>query len=88
MEDNKFSLYFYTCVGALGLILLTVTIIKYYETIEFSTGYLLPFFGFILTFSYINYLENKAAGVSKKVIWIRSITKIILLLLISKVIFF
>lgn len=86
-EDNKFTLYFHTFVGALGLILLTVTIIKYYETIEVSSGYLLPFFGFIFTFSYINYLENKA-GVSKKVIWIRSISSIVILLLISKVLFF
>lgn len=69
-EGNKFTLYFHTCVGALGLILLTVTIIKYYEAIEVSSDYLLPFFGFILTFSYINYLENKA-GVSKKVIRIK-----------------
>lgn len=86
-EENKFTLYFYTCVGSLGLILLMVTIIKYYETIEFSSGYLIPLFGFILTFSYINYLESKV-GVSKKVIWIRSITTIIILLLISKVLFF
>jgi hypothetical protein len=86
-EDNKFTLYFHTFVGALGLILLTVTILKYYETIEVSSGYLLPFFGFILTFSYINYLEKKA-GVSKKVIWIRSISSIVILLLISKVLFF
>ena len=64
-EEKKFTLYFYTCVGSLGLILLMVTIIKYYETIEFSSGYLIPFFGFILTFSYINYLESKV-GVSKK----------------------
>lgn len=87
MQDNKFALYFYTCVGALGLILLTVTIIKYYETLEVSSGYLIPFFGFILTFYYINYLERKA-GISKKVIWIRAITTIIVILLISKVIFF
>lgn len=85
-EGSKFTLYFYMCAGSIGLVLLIVTIIKYYETIEVSSGYLLPFFGFILTFSYINYLENRA-GVSNKVIWIRSISSIIILLLILKVLF-
>lgn len=86
-ETNKFALYFYAYTGALGLVLLIVTIIKYYETVEFSSSYLLPFFGFILTFSYINYLEGRA-GISKKIIWIKSISSIIMLLLISKVLFY
>ena len=75
------------CVGALGLILMIVTIIRYYETIQGSTGYLLPFFGYALTLFYINYLERKA-GVGKQAMWIRSITTIIILLLISKVLFY
>ena len=68
-ENNKFALYFHAYAGALGLVLLIVTIIKYYEAVEFSSSYLLPFFGFILTVSYINYLESRA-GISKKIIWI------------------
>ncbi|MER2078578.1 hypothetical protein [Psychrobacillus psychrotolerans] len=86
-ETNKFALYFYAYAGALGLVFLIVTILNYYKTTEFSSNYLLPFWGFILTFSYINYLESRA-GISKKIIWIKSISSIIMLLLISKVLFY
>jgi len=40
-ETNKFALYFYAYVGALGLVLLIVTILNYYKTTEFSSNYLL-----------------------------------------------
>ena len=64
-ENNKFALYFYAYAGALGLVLLIVTILNYYKTTEFSSNYLLPFWGFILTFSYINYLEVEQALVKR-----------------------
>ena len=58
-------------------------LVKEYDTV----GYAIIFFGFILTISYINYLEKKE-GISKKMTWIRVIVSLILFFSFSYFLYF
>ena len=85
MEDNeKGILYINMIIGTLGLIMVGTGLLKYYDTVGGMASYAL--LGFPLTMIYLHYLEGKA-GISKKILWIRSILAILLLIIIS-IIFF
>ncbi|MCG7344677.1 hypothetical protein MHZ92_11050 [Sporosarcina sp. ACRSL] len=80
MEENeKGILYVQMFIGTLGLIIVGVGLLKYYETVG-SVG-VLALLGYPLTMMYLHYLEGKA-GISNRLLWIRSILAILLLILI------
>lgn len=80
LEDNdRGTLYFKMSIGTLGLIIIVVGLFKYIETVGGDSIYAL--IGFPLTMIYLNYLEEKA-GISKKILWIKSIIAISLLFII------
>ncbi|WP_223702487.1 hypothetical protein [Sutcliffiella deserti] len=82
MEKNEQGLlYINMFIGTLGLILIIVGAIKYYEVVGNSTYFIL-FSGFILTMIYMNFLEKKA-GISNRIIWTRSLLAILTLIIIS-----
>ncbi len=64
-------------LGTIGTILIALAATRYLVKVSDYNGYLIIFFGFILTISYINYLEKKA-GISKKLTWIRGIVSAII----------
>ncbi|QOY36610.1 hypothetical protein AWH56_002730 [Anaerobacillus isosaccharinicus] len=79
MEKNdKGILYINLVIGILGPNLIVLGILKYFEAVG-GTGYLTPFLGFAITMIYLNYLERRA-GISKKIIWTKSIISIVTLL--------
>ena len=81
MEDNdRGTLYFKMSIGTLGLIIIVVGLFKYVESLDGGSSYYL-LLGFPLTMIYLNYLEEKA-GISKKILWIKSIIAISLLFII------
>lgn len=67
-------------IGTLGFIIIGVGLLKYNETVG-GTGSSFALLGFPLTMIYLNYLEGKA-GISKKILWIKSIISIFLLFII------
>jgi hypothetical protein len=67
-------------IGILGPILIAVGILRYFEDVG-GIDYFTPFIGFILTMMYLSYLEGKA-GISKRIIWIKSIISIATLFII------
>jgi hypothetical protein len=77
LKDNKQVLYSYMILGTIGTILIALSAMRYLAKVNDYNGYLIIFLGFILTISYINYLEKKA-GISKKLTWIRAIVSVIL----------
>ena len=80
MEDSdKGILFINMFIGTLGLIIIGTGLLKYYETVGGTASFAL--LGFPLTMIYLHYLESKA-GLSKKILWIRSIIAILLLILI------
>ncbi|WP_391122465.1 hypothetical protein [Psychrobacillus sp. L3] len=79
-ENNKGILYLHMFIGTLGLIIIAVGLLKYYETVG-GTGSSFALIGFPLTMIYMNYLEGKA-GISKKILWIQSIIAIFSLFII------
>ncbi|MBO0589533.1 MULTISPECIES: hypothetical protein [unclassified Sporosarcina] len=80
-ENDKGILYINMFIGTLGLIIIIVGLLKYYETVG-GIGSSFALLGFPLTMIYMNYLEGKA-GISKKILWIKSIIAIFLLFIIS-----
>ncbi|KQL34439.1 hypothetical protein [Psychrobacillus sp. FJAT-21963] len=64
-ENNKGILYLNMSIGTLGLILIVVGLLKYYETVG-GMGSAFALLGFPVTMIYLNYLEGKA-GISKKI---------------------
>lgn len=78
-ENDRGTLYFNMSIGTLGLLIIVVGLFKYVETVGGDSLYVL--LGFPLTMIYLNYLEGKA-GISKKILWIKSIIAISLLFII------
>ncbi|MCZ8541897.1 hypothetical protein MKY29_11395 [Psychrobacillus sp. FSL K6-2365] len=78
-ENDRGTLYFNMSIGTLGLLIIAVGLFKYVETVGGDSSYTL--LGFPLTMIYLNYLEGKA-GISKKILWIKSIIAISLLIII------
>ncbi|MEK4245888.1 hypothetical protein MKZ20_11140 [Psychrobacillus sp. FSL K6-2684] len=78
-ENDRGTLYFNMSIGTLGLLIIVVGLYKYVETVGGDSSYAL--LGFPLTMIYLNYLEGKA-GISKKILWIKSIIAISLLFII------
>lgn len=76
--NNRGTLNFYMSLGTLGLLIIVVGLFKFVETFGGDSIYVL--LGFPLTMSYLNYLEG--AGISKKVLWIKSILALSLLVMI------
>ncbi|WP_211748183.1 hypothetical protein [Paenibacillus sp. Marseille-Q4541] len=86
MKENKQALYFNMILGTIGNILIALVTMRYLVKEYDVIGYAITLFGFVLTTSYISYLEKKA-GISKKFTWIRTIIAT-LSLLISALYFF
>ncbi|EKN67031.1 hypothetical protein BABA_13392 [Neobacillus bataviensis LMG 21833] len=87
MKENKQALYFNMILGTIGTILIALSAVRY-QTKEYNyIGYVMIFFGFALTISYINYLEKKS-GISKKMTWIRFIVSFILFISFSYFLYF
>lgn len=86
LKENKQTLYFYMTLGTIGTVLILLAAMKYMIKENDYIGYINIFFGFLLTISYINYLE-KRAGISKKLTWIRVIVSMILFLSFSYFLF-
>ncbi len=78
-ENDRGTLYFNMSIGTLGLLIIVVGLFKYVETVGGGSSFAL--LGFPLTMIYLNYLEGKA-GISKKILWIKSIIAISLLFII------
>jgi len=78
-ENDNGTLYFNMSIGTLGLLIILVGLFKYVETVGGNASFTL--LGFPLTMIYLNYLEKKA-GISKKILWIKSILAISLLFII------
>lgn len=83
-EKDRGTLYFNMAIGTLGLLVILVGLFKYVETVGGNSSFALV--GFPLTMIYLNYLEGKA-GISKKILWIKSIIAISLLIIIYIFIF-
>lgn len=81
LKENIQVSYLNMILGIIGNILIASVTMRYLVKEYDVIGYAITLFGFILTTSYISYLEKKA-GISKKFIWIRTIT-VLLSLLIS-----
>ncbi|WP_419962387.1 hypothetical protein [Psychrobacillus sp. BM2] len=79
-ENDRGTLYFNMSIGTLGLLIIVVGLFKYVETVGGDSLYVL--LGFPLTMIYLNYLEGKA-GISKRILWIKSIIAISLLFKIN-----
>lgn len=80
MEKNeKGILYVQIFIGTVGLIIIGVGLLKYYETVGGKAVFTL--LGYPLLMMYLHYLEGKA-GISNRLLWIRSILAILLLFLI------
>jgi len=71
----------------IGTILIALGIIGYLVKLNEPKGYLMIFFGFLLTINYINYIEKKA-GISKKIIWIRNSVYMVLVFSLSYFLYF
>ncbi|NME06706.1 hypothetical protein [Psychrobacillus sp. BL-248-WT-3] len=83
-EKDRGTLYFNMAIGTLGLLVILVGLLKYVETVGGNASFALV--GFPLTMIYLNYLEGKA-GISKKILWIKSFIAISLLIIIYIFIF-
>ncbi|WP_454190909.1 hypothetical protein [Paenibacillus sp. Marseille-Q7038] len=77
MRKDKGVIYFNVVLGTIGIILVGLGTFRYQLLNEDIEGQIISYIGFILTIAYINYLEQKA-GISKKVIWIKSVITIII----------
>ena len=76
LQENKFSLYFSMLLGAIGTVVILLFSTMYMVKEQNSFGYI-GTFGFLLVIIYINFLEERA-GISTKLIWIKSIVSMIL----------
>lgn len=88
LKENKHALYYYLILGTIGTVIVPLVTISYILKETDSTGYMniSPLLGFLLTITYINYLE-KRAGISKKLTTVRSIVSMILFLAITYYLF-
>lgn len=82
MKENKQALFFNMILGTIGTILIALAAMRYQAKENDYIGYTIIFWGFILTISYINYLE-KRAGINKKLTWIRAIVSLIIFFSLS-----
>ncbi|KMK74975.1 hypothetical protein [Alkalihalobacillus pseudalcaliphilus] len=81
MENNKKTgLYFYATVGTIGLLFILIGLARYLE-LSHDLSYLILSFGFILTMSYIHYLE-RLAGLSKGFVWGKAGISILMALIV------
>lgn len=78
MEENKI-LYFYVLLGVIGPVLVLLSAIKTNIIQDDLYGFFMLFFGFMMSLSYIDYLE-KRAKLSHKLVWFRRILSITLYL--------
>lgn len=78
-KKDRGILYFNMSIGTLGLLIILAGLFKYVEHVGGNSSFAL--LGFPLTMIYLNYLEGKA-GISKKILWIKSIIAISLLIII------
>ncbi len=72
-------------VGAIGTVMILIGALQFFE-MDNMDGFMTTLIGFLLTISYINYLESKA-GVGKRVIVIRIIFSIVLLTIVTLIFF-
>ena len=79
-ENDNRILYLNMSIGTLGLIIIGVEFAKYWGNIG-GTGPSLALLGFPLSMIYLYFLERKA-GISKKILRIRSIIAFLLTLII------
>lgn len=86
MEDNERGyLYLNISIGTLGLIIIALALLKFKETVP-GVESAFALLGYPLAMIYLHYLE-KRAGISKRVIWIRSFIAILLLLVLAFIFF-
>lgn len=69
-------------IGSIGMIMIGLGFVSYFTLIYDIQGYFLSVVGYALVNNYIYTLEKKA-GISKKLIWIKSILSILTLGIIS-----
>ncbi|WP_432360634.1 hypothetical protein [Sporosarcina sp. UB5] len=84
MENDKGILLINMIIGTLGLIIIGIGLLKYYESVGGTAFYALS--GFPLLMIYLHYLEGKAR-LSNKILWIRFII-VSLVLVIVYILFF
>ncbi len=87
IERKNQVLYFNMILGTIGTILIALAAMRNQVKENDYYGYAIIFFGFILTISYIKYLEKKAK-ISKKLTWIRVIVSVILFFSFSYFLYF
>jgi hypothetical protein len=80
MNENK-TIFINLLIGIIGPVLLLITVLKFILNGN-QSDFLISFLGFLLMITYINDLEKKA-GISKKFIWIRVSSSIILFLVLG-----
>ncbi|WP_078433681.1 hypothetical protein [Metabacillus halosaccharovorans] len=71
MNKDKIKMYIFLILGGIGLALVGLGGVMFIE-IDNMKGYLTVICGFLITISYIEFLERRA-GISKKIIWVRAI---------------
>ncbi|WP_285767474.1 hypothetical protein [Peribacillus sp. SI8-4] len=86
MKENKQALYMNMILGTIGPMIIALAALKYLAKGD-STGYINIFLGFILTISYISYLEKKA-GICKRLTVIRVSVTLVLLFLFTYFLYF
>ena len=86
MEDNERGyLYLNMSIGTLGLIIIAFALLKFNEVVPGMES-ALALLGYPFAMIYLHYLE-KRAGISTKVIWIRSFIAILLILVLGSILF-
>jgi hypothetical protein len=76
------ALYLNLVISIAGPVLILLTVLKTNMIQTDAGGFLMLFIGFVLTISYINYLEKKA-GINNKLIWMRISLSMIIFLVIG-----
>ncbi|WP_077329811.1 hypothetical protein [Virgibacillus siamensis] len=85
MNKGTKELCFFMIMGAVGTVLIAAGAFRY-QLIKDMKWFAIIFFGFLLTISYIEFLEKKA-GISKKITWIRAIISLLLFFIVSLILF-
>jgi hypothetical protein len=80
MKDK--SLIAQMILGTAGMTMAGLGIIRYFTLLYDAQGYAMSMIGYAFTNGYIYQLERKA-GISKRMIWIQSITGLVTLIIIS-----
>jgi len=86
MNKDKIKMYIFLILGGIGLALVGLGGVMFIE-IDNMKGYLTVICGFLITISYIEFLERRA-GISKKIIWVRAIVSIILFAVLAFLLLF